>query len=388
MAAPARCSAAIFLAAFWIFPRAPAEANETVVGSPLVLEANGGWHGPTGHSGLALVYDRGGMFSAGFGAALDANISYSLPAMGLFGRMRALRAGPFSLGVSVTLSRGNYGIERIYGKYPASEDLRWTWAPGYRATGALAAELAGKRWSLRIEGGIGYLLNEPTCAYYAESVQYRGRCNSSSIPAAYHFAIQPGRVMPSVTASVGYRFGVNTSGSEGLLDGQAYRSPSVALVLSLLPTLGSIAVGTGLLYLSHLEVRPLRDYGIATLVLGLSIAPIAGHIYSGEYDHALLMSSLRLATAVLGVWVLRNSVYFGYCENSAGCGDSFGRGGQIVGVALLLAVPVTGIYDIIDAPRAARRSNERHGLTNLGLIPVVPPGGPTPYRGLALGGQF
>ena len=49
--------------------------------------------------------------------------------------------------------------------------------------------------------------------------------------------------------------------------------------------------------------------------------------------------------------------------------------------------PLLVLYDIVDAPRAANRSNQRHGFANLGLIPVVAPGGPAPYRGLALAGQ-
>jgi hypothetical protein len=360
------------------------QANDS--GSTFVLEANGGWQGPIGYGGLALVYDQGGMLSAGFGIGIDAESSDSFPPVGVFGRVRALRAGPFALGLAVTLSRGHYGSAREYSRmYYTWEDLRWTWEPGYRATGAVAAELAGQRWSLRVEGGVGYLLNQPRCTYHTTVDYYDGSCDSPAIPAAYHFAVQPGRVLPTVTASVGYRFGVVDHNADGWPVSPFYRSPSTALQLPLFSTLGSLALGTGLLYASQGHSGSSQTGAIAAFTLGLSIAPATGHLYAGEYGRALLTTTVRVAAGALAAWVFMNSIPKDCSPGE--CHTQFGSEGPVLAIMLALVVPATAVNDIADAPGAARRANERHGL-QLALVPVLASGGPVPQRGLALAGQF
>jgi len=88
----------VALLVFWFCPRA--QAQEAAAGSPIVLEAHSGWNGPVGYGGLALVYDRGERFSAGFGLGIDSSTMHSLPPIEVFARMRALRSGPFSLGLA------------------------------------------------------------------------------------------------------------------------------------------------------------------------------------------------------------------------------------------------------------------------------------------------
>jgi hypothetical protein len=60
----------------------------------------------------------------------------------------------------------------------------------------------------------------------------------------------------------------------------------------------------------------------------------------------------------------------------------------VLAAAALTPVVVSAAYDIATAPRAARRANERHGLTNLSLVPVAIPGRSSTSPGLALVGQF
>lgn len=362
------------------------QVQATEAGSPFVLEANGGWQGPIGYGGLALVYDRGGMLSAGFGIGVDAESSDSFPPVGVFGRVRALRAGPFALGLAVALSRGHYGSRRVYSRMDYTwEDLRWTWEPGYRATGAVAAELTGQRWSLRVEGGVGYLLNQPTCTYDTSIEYYGGSCDSPAIPVAYHFAVQPGRVLPTVTASVGYRFGVADRNADSSPISPVYRSPSTALLLPLLSTLGSLAAGTGLLYASQGHSGSLQTGAIMAFTLGLSIAPATGHLYAGEYGHALLTTTVRVAAGALAMWVFINSIPKDCSPGQ--CSTQLGSEGPVLALVLALVVPAAAVNDIADAPAAARRANERHGL-QLGLVPVLATAGPAPQRGLALAGQF
>jgi hypothetical protein len=54
----------------------------------------------------------------------------------------------------------------------------------------------------------------------------------------------------------------------------------------------------------------------------------------------------------------------------------------------LTVIPATGLYDMIDAPRAARRANSDHGLTGPTLGPLIAPNGVFAQRGLALAGRF
>ena len=123
-------------------------------GIPIVVEAHLGWNDPLGTYGLALVYDRGGIFSGGLGVGLNSLKSDTLPPLGLFGRARLLRWGWGSLGVGAALSRDHYSSDQ-------GDDGVWYWNPSYRATGTAAAELTNRRSVIdlsrraRRRGGLG-----------------------------------------------------------------------------------------------------------------------------------------------------------------------------------------------------------------------------------------
>ena len=363
---------------------AQAQARE-VEGSPLVLESGVGWQGPIGYGGLALAYDRGGVLSAGLGVGFDSEIAKSFPPVGVFGRVRALTRGPFSLGLAATLSRGHYASSRTYDHPPYTPAvMHWSWEPGYRLTGAVAAELAGRRWSLRVDGGVGYLLNQPSCEYFTSIAYYNGSCDSPSIPAPYHFSTQPGRVLPTVTAAVGYRFGVDR-GVDGSPASEVYRSRSTALLIPLVSTLGTLALGGGLLYASQGHSGSAQNGGVAALAVGLTIAPATGHLYATAYGHALLTTAIRLAAGGLAILAFTASIPRDCSPGE--CSNGLGGAGVVLALVSALVVPVTAVYDIADAPRAANRANEAHGQ-GLGLAPFVARGGPAPAPGIALGGHF
>jgi hypothetical protein len=364
---------------------AQAQARE-VDGSPFVLEVGGGWQGPIGYGGLALVYDLGGVLSAGLGVGVDGEIAKSFPPMGVFGRARALTRGPFSLGLAATLSRGHYTSARTYDHPPYTPAvMQWSWEPGYRLTSAVAAELAGRRWWLRVDGGVGYLLNQPRCEYMTSIDYYNGSCDSPSIPAPYHFSTQPGRVLPMVTAAVGYRIGVVDGGADGSPVIEGYRSPGTALLIPLVSSLGSLALGGGLLYASQGHSGSAQNGGIAALAVGLTIAPATGHLYATEYGHALLTTTIRVAAGALAIWAYVDSIPKDCSPGQ--CSNGLGGAGVVLALFSALVVPVTAVYDIADAPRAASRANEAHGH-GLGLAPFVTRGGPAPARGIALGGRY
>lgn len=373
----------VLLVAGGICARAQAKESD---GSPFVLEAGGGWQGPIGYGGLALVYDRRGILSGGFGVGVDKEIAKFFPPVGVFGRVRALTRGPFSLGLAATLSRGHYTSARTYNHPPYTPvDMGWSWEPGYRLTGAVAVELAGRRWSLRVDGGVGYLLNQPRCEYSTSIDYYNGSCDSPSIPAPYHFSTQPGRVLPLVTTALGYRFGVEDREADGSPAIELHRSPSTALLIPLLSTAGSLALGGGLLYASQGHSGSVQNAAVVALTLGLTIAPATGHLYANEPGRALLTTTIRAAAGALAIWAYADSIPKDCSPGE--CSNGLGGGGFVLAFLFALVVPVTALSDIADAPRAANRANEVHSH-DLGLAPFVARGGPAPSRGMALAGRF
>jgi hypothetical protein len=385
-----RCAFAA-LTVFCFCPRA--QAQEAAAGSPVVLEVHGAWHGPVGYGGLALVYDRGERFSAGFGLGIDSSMMHSLPPIEVFGRMRALRSGPFSLGLAAIVSRGHYETKRSYFRpspylFP-QEEMTWSWQPGYRATGALAAEAAGQRWSLRVELGVGFLLNKPTCTYDSYQSYFSGDCNSPEIPEPYHFSVEPGRVTPSLTASIGYRFGVSDPvaaplGSANIAS--AYRSPNTALQLSLFSTLGSLVAGAALMGAAGQSSIELTIAGYSLMGLGISFGPAIGYSYAGEPLRGWGIGLLRLAGFGVGSLVFIASALASSCDECQATSSTNNEG--TIGLLLVGAVAASALYDIVTAPNAARRTNASHGLSNVALIPVVVPGGVATSHGLALAGRF
>jgi hypothetical protein len=116
------------------------------------------------------------------------------------------------------------------------------------------------------------------------------------------------------------------------------------------------------------------------------IGPSAGHLYAGETSHAVKMSALRigaLATFLLGLVPVISA-------NDSRCGDC---GPQPSNDNLLpkLALAAGGVglvvatlYDLADAPRAARRAN----LRAFQLVPTAVPTSTGMAPGAVLAGRF
>ncbi len=168
-----------------------------------------------------------------------------------------------------------------------------------------------------------------------------------------------------------------------------YKSPSTALTLSLLSTLVPVVVGTitfTFWWDSHHNAssQSLLFAGAAGVGLGLSFGPSIGYAYSGEHFRGWGMGFLRLL-GVGGVVLGSVGAYASaWSSNSGGITSAW----VLLGAVSLIAVVVSAVYDIATAPRAARRANEQHGLTNLSLVPVPIPGRSSTSPGLALVGQF
>jgi hypothetical protein len=170
-----------------------------------------------------------------------------------------------------------------------------------------------------------------------------------------------------------------------------YKSPSTAFNLSLFSTLVPMAVGTIMVSQAR-NNDSLAVAGAAGLALGLSFGPTIGYAYSGEQLRGWGVGALRLVgvgvgSAAMFVALLSSAL----CDDNQASGCS--RSGDasawaLLGAISLTAVAVSAVYDIATAPRAARRANEQHGLTNLSLVPVPIAGRSSTSAGLALVGQF
>jgi hypothetical protein len=341
---------------------ARAQTQPVSDGIPIVVEAHLGWNEPLGIYGLALVYDRGGTFSGGLGVGLNSLKSDTLPPLGLFGRARLLRWGWGSLGVGAALSRDHYSSDQ--------SDGVWYWNPSYRATGTAAAELTNRRWSLRFEAGLGYLLNS-----YSECGAYYGSASCDS---------SPGRLVPSLTATVGYRFGVSDAyiaAAEGEFE---YKSPGTAFGLSALSTLVPVLVGATVLGFAHDDTVAVG--GLVTLGLGLSLGPTIGYAYAGENLRGWGLGLLRAAAIGVGSAAIFSGLISSSCDDCTHSSSASEE--ETLGLVLIAAAAVSAAYDIITSPNAARRANARHGLTNLSLAPVPIPGRASTSPGLSLMGQF
>jgi len=159
-------------------------------------------------------------------------------------------------------------------------------------------------------------------------------------------------------------------------------STGVALGLSLASTLGTFGLGIGLCY-----VNPVA--GLALMGLGVGVGPAIGHVYAEEWGHAVLTSLGRIALVggggTLFVFGLMLDALSGEGQLStrhSGAGAAMMAGGAVMGLAGLCLA----IYDVADAPSAARRANRR--LTRLSVAPVVGPSAGGTQYGVAVSMRF
>jgi hypothetical protein len=376
----------------WATPaQAQVPAQPATEAHPLVAEFHTGLADPLGRFGLALAYDRGGRFSAGLGLGLDSINRELVMGASLFGRMRLLRLGNFTLDTGAILSRGGHQTSRTYSSPNAAQadSLTWTWSPDYRLTGTLGVGLIGQRWSLRLEGGLGYRLNHPTCTYEGLRTEFQGDCNSRDIPNEYHSSSPPDRLAVSFSLALGYRLGVEdeVAGADSHAS-PGYRSPNKALRLSAWSTALPIALGGAMLslaYSNRSDNVTLPVIGALGLGLGLSFGPSIGYAYAGEPLRAWGLGALRALGYGFGSIFIFGAAMTGACED---CDQSGAGTYALVGVTLFGTSLISSIYDIVAAPKAAQRANARHGLSNLSLLPVPIAGSKSVGPGIALGGQF
>jgi len=175
------------------------------------LELGGGIGSPLGTGFIDGVFspNRWLSFGAGMGfiqpeAGIAAYIGKIVPRFGAFARGHLLQRRGLALGPVLTFSTGDLARGETYMRPGyAPESVAWSWQPGHRLDAGVGVELRGRRLSARVEVGVGYVLNGPTCTYQGQLTWFGGSCDSPEIPASYHFSTVPGRVTPYVSLALG-----------------------------------------------------------------------------------------------------------------------------------------------------------------------------------------
>jgi len=152
------------------------------------------------------------------------------------------------------------------------------------------------------------------------------------------------------------------------------KNENTATMLALGTTAAGLALTAGAI---HSKQGGMGTVGVLTLIVG----PSAGHIYAGEAGHALGMSVLRgggLLAFFVGLIEATSSAVAVDCLDCATHSDR--ESGSRLMWAGGIAFVASTIYDIIDAPRAARRRNDKARMfvvapslvpTATGMAPAV-----------------
>ena len=151
------------------------------------------------------------------------------------------------------------------------------------------------------------------------------------------------------------------------------KSPAAAVLMSLTTTAALTAGGIAL------GAAGSEQAGFGLFALGVVVAPSLGHFYAGEWGHGLITSGLRLGlgTATL---VTAVSSMFAHERDESGANGAAAVGLGIATVGLML-------YDIIDAPLAAKRTNKKRQRAWL-LAPTLARHGDALQPGLSMVGRF
>ena len=180
-------------------PPPPPTPMDDAPPSPFTLrpELQLGDDAPLGLTSLSIVFGPRDWLSLGAGLGFASTRTNALN-YGLFARAHLLRFGAFKLGPTLTASRTD---ERIIVASSGLETATWFWIPGYRLDAGVGIEAKVGRLSARLDGGVGYLLNEPMCLHSNSGMSYRGSCPAPEAPP--QFVSTRGAVPLYLAVSVG-----------------------------------------------------------------------------------------------------------------------------------------------------------------------------------------
>ena len=160
---------------------------------------------------------------------------------------------------------------------------------------------------------------------------------------------------------------------------EAHRK-SVATALAL--AIGTTAVGAGLLFAADRENATAQfNAGPEFLLIsggaGVLVGPSLGRIYAHDpWSWGLLIRTVGFAAYAGG------GALSGTCNVGPGSpGGSYGCNSPPIAIAGGIVYVVGSLLEIESTPDAVERYNRRHGMIDVGVAPVVAPGG----RGGGLG---
>jgi hypothetical protein len=182
----------------------------------LRLELGGSLDGPLGTGAVDVLYAPVRWLSLGGGIGLGGGQIKNYVRYGAFARAQLLRRGSLVAGPVLTASMGGRDRSEVYQRPQYAPDhILYQWDKAYRLDAGFGAELRGHGLSVRVEAGVGYVLDAPKCSYVTEATVFVGACNAPQIPSYYHFSIEPGRVAPYVSLTVGAETGDRAPPSGG-----------------------------------------------------------------------------------------------------------------------------------------------------------------------------
>ena len=168
------------------------------------------------------------------------------------------------------------------------------------------------------------------------------------------------------------------------------KNPTTAMLASAVPTaIGWAMVGVAALDsgrgLSHDEANANAALGMTGWAFA-TIGPSAGHFYAGGYVHGALTTLGRVgATVGVGAGLVTMFEFCSASESTHCAHQDEPLGYAIIGASVALYVGLTA-YDLIDAPAAARRANQRDA--QISVMPTMIRGSRDDAPGLALTGTF
>jgi hypothetical protein len=193
------------------------------------VSLQGGLDAPLGTAGLTVGAETSGGWGIGAGVGFkDAMRGPLHTLVGVNLRAPIVRRGAFDLGALLWLSAG--GRETVV-LHPGNIWLMRWWQTAYRLDAVASARIHLGAWAVRLDAGVGYVLNAPRCEYSdgTRGVYLSERdCADPSIPTAENATSPWVRVTPFVSLAGEYDItSAFTRGSAGAAPGaQASAGPA------------------------------------------------------------------------------------------------------------------------------------------------------------------
>jgi hypothetical protein len=165
-----------------------------------------GWDTPYGSAGLALGVETTAGWGIGAGMGFkDADPGGLHTLAGVHLRAPLVRHRAFDLAALLYLSRGDRERQRWHEGAPTPWLIRWEWRPAYRVDAAASARIRLGAFAVRLDAGVGYMLNAPRCEYIDNAVYLVGvDCADPGIPASENATSPWARIAPFIALAGEY----------------------------------------------------------------------------------------------------------------------------------------------------------------------------------------